>query len=396
MFKSIVILKSLSYIRRLTNLRVRPNLNTDTPQASQLAGVIMKNVIVSFLLGFSLIAAACAQEAAPVAQEPPAQPAAAEPAVQPAATEAAAPAPQGPRIACDEPIYNFGAVETQDDIEHTFTIRNTGDTTLVISSVRASCGCTVAQMSEEDKTIPPGEDSPLTARLSLKGRTGQQSKSISIMSNDPNQPQFQVSMVGSVNMAMQLVPNRLMFNQISPGQTLEQTAELINASSSPVTVTKIETSDPSITATPEVVEEGRRVRILVKMTGPVSYGPVNAALRVHTDNPARPMLELPVGGNVVGEIVYAPTELVIPADAGGQPVTKNLIVRKGSIPQFEIKEVIPPNPDIKTTVTSFADQGYRIMIENIVPSDDLDGKALKVVTTSEQMSEISIPFRIQR
>ena len=87
----------------------------------------------------------------------------------------------GPRISCDEQVFNFGTVDSQNAIEHTFVLKNIGDTTLEISDVRAACGCTVANISS--KSVAPGETSQLTARLNLQGRSGPQSKSITINSN---------------------------------------------------------------------------------------------------------------------------------------------------------------------------------------------------------------------
>jgi hypothetical protein len=51
--------------------------------------------------------------------------------------EAAQPASKGkPKIACDQAIYDFGAIKLTDTVEHVFKIRNVGDGDLKIERVQ--------------------------------------------------------------------------------------------------------------------------------------------------------------------------------------------------------------------------------------------------------------------
>jgi hypothetical protein len=45
--------------------------------------------------------------------------------------------------------FDFGKVKANKPVNHTFTFTNTGNGPLVISSVKASCGCTVAEYSKD-------------------------------------------------------------------------------------------------------------------------------------------------------------------------------------------------------------------------------------------------------
>jgi hypothetical protein len=57
--------------------------------------------------------------------------------VEPAAADNAAIATTGaPRIAADEPVFDFGAIEATDSVEHVFTIRNVGDADLKVERVQ--------------------------------------------------------------------------------------------------------------------------------------------------------------------------------------------------------------------------------------------------------------------
>jgi rhodanese-related sulfurtransferase len=311
--------------------------------------------VISFLIPFASMAQPTDEAAAPAV--------AAEEAAAPVET-AAAPAVQGPQISCDEPNYDFGTVDNQNTIEHTFIIKNTGDTTLEITQVKPACGCTVAELTE--KMVPPGGISHVTAKLALQGRSGLQSKSITIFSNDPQNPQYHVSINGTAAQSIQVTPDRLMFGQVGPGQTSELLIDVTGLGADAFTITGIEPSGSELAATSETVEEGKSYRLKVTLTGPTQVGPYNGNLRVNTSNPSRPLIDIPVIGNIVGEIVFAPSELAIPAQSDGSALTRYIVLRPGTLSSFEIKDVTMPDPAMKVSTFPFGDQGYRIQIENII------------------------------
>ena len=305
----------------------------------------------------------------------------------------AVPATQGPRIVCDEPLYDFGTADSQSTIEHTFVIRNAGDTTLEISNVRPACGCTLANISE--KMIPPGGESQITARLSLQGRNGPQSKPITILSNDPQNPEYRVTLAGTVATAINVTPDRLMFGQIGTAQTIELFVEIGGMVPEPFTITGIETSLPELITEQETVQEGKQYRIKARLTGPAQPGPINASLIVRTDHPSRPTINIPIIANVVGEMIYAPSVIELPATAGATPVTRYIVLRPGSLAQFELKSVKLPDPNMKSNIYPFGDQGYRIQIENIVVTPELNGKTIILETSGTTMATIEIPLQVK-
>jgi len=299
----------------------------------------------------------------------------------------------GPRIVCDEPLYDFGTADSQSTIEHTFVIRNTGDTTLEISNVRPACGCTLANISE--KIVPPGGESQITARLSLQGRNGPQSKPITILSNDPQNPEYRVTLAGTVAAAINVTPDRLMFGQIGTEQTIELFVDIGGLIPEPFTITGIESSLPNLITEQETMQEGKQYRIKARLTGPSQTGPINASLIVRTDHPSRPAINIPVIANVVGEIIYNPIAIEVPAAANNEAVTRYIVLRPGMLKQFELTSVKLPDATMKSSIYPFGDQGYRIQIENIVASSELNGKTIVLETSGSTMASIEIPIVIK-
>lgn len=99
----------------------------------------------------------------------------------------AAPLFSHPDITVDgDAAYDFGLVRTNEKPTHDFTITNDGDQTLLINSIRTTCGCTKAQILHD--TLIPGESSTLVVTFDPQGRTGVQKQIIYVATNDPLEP----------------------------------------------------------------------------------------------------------------------------------------------------------------------------------------------------------------
>ena len=89
-------------------------------------------------------------------------------------------------IEFDELSYDFGTVkEESNSVTHEFFFTNTGKADLVLSSVRASCGCTTPKWNREP--VKPGEKGSILVRYSTAGRPGAFTKTITVKSNAPTE-----------------------------------------------------------------------------------------------------------------------------------------------------------------------------------------------------------------
>ena len=100
------------------------------------------------------------------------------------------------RIGVDKQVFNFGSIEEAKGLaSHVFTIRNTGDSSLVISRVTASCGCTRPEWTKEP--IAAGKTATLKVTYNPKGRPGPFYKTITIYSN-AEKPRYNLAIKGNV------------------------------------------------------------------------------------------------------------------------------------------------------------------------------------------------------
>ena len=100
--------------------------------------------------------------------------------ITPAAPSITATNPNAPEITFDKDIHDFVTIENGGDGTYEFKFKNTGKEPLIISSAKASCGCTVPTWPKEP--ILAGKSSTIKVMYDTK-RTGSFTKQITITSN---------------------------------------------------------------------------------------------------------------------------------------------------------------------------------------------------------------------
>ncbi len=105
-----------------------------------------------------------------------------------------------PKIEIYPKTFDFGEINFRDVVNHSFTVKNTGNEVLEIKRVTTSCPCASAQITEEK--INPEESTELlvsydSEAMGAHGR-GEQERIIYIRSNDPINPQIEVIIYANV------------------------------------------------------------------------------------------------------------------------------------------------------------------------------------------------------
>jgi len=77
--------------------------------------------------------------------------------------------------------FNYGSVPSGTKVTHQFRFTNTGNEPLVLTRVKASCGCTTPSYSTEP--IAPGEDGYIDVAFNTTGKQGVQNKSVTVTGN---------------------------------------------------------------------------------------------------------------------------------------------------------------------------------------------------------------------
>lgn len=85
-----------------------------------------------------------------------------------------------PVIALDKTTHDFGTIMDGTPVETVFNYTNTGNSMLVVSNIKSTCGCTVP--NNWTKEVAPGESGQFTVKFNGKGN-GKVSKSLTMTTN---------------------------------------------------------------------------------------------------------------------------------------------------------------------------------------------------------------------
>ncbi len=101
----------------------------------------------------------------------------------------------GAKIEIEPKRYDFGTVKQGTVVKYTFQIHNKGTAPLIITDVKTSCGCTASNWPKE--AIQPGKSAPMEITFNTTGKSGKQTKSITVYSNG-SPPMVIVYLTGEV------------------------------------------------------------------------------------------------------------------------------------------------------------------------------------------------------
>jgi len=102
----------------------------------------------------------------------------------------------GPQISFDKETHDYGDIYMHGDGNCVFTFTNTGNEPLLLTNVRAGCGCTVPQWTREP--VLPGETGEIKVRYTTLNRAHSINRSIVVTSNATNKPSQVLRLTGKV------------------------------------------------------------------------------------------------------------------------------------------------------------------------------------------------------
>ena len=124
-----------------------------------------------------------------------------------------------PDIFFEEPIYNFGKVYKNEDVEHFFMFENRGTEDLIIEDIKASCGCIISEATTPK--VLPGMSEGIVVILRGVPDTGEISKNIKIYSNDPDTPVYTLKLLGKIIEDITINTRQISFGCIPKGKKVK-------------------------------------------------------------------------------------------------------------------------------------------------------------------------------
>ena len=214
------------------------------------------------------------------------------------------------RIKFDHAEYNFGNVPPKTKVTHEFPVRNDGVDTLVITKVKAGCGCTTSKAT--GTVIPPGATSyvDLTYRSSSTTKyVGVQTKKAKIYSNDSTNPMTEIAIKASINnpdAKLSVDPAIADMGDIKIGDRGKMTVNLTNTDS--VNAELVVVCEPSNKVVKKYklhddkLKPGETTTIDFEIQKDLSPGDFLATMTLEDKNNSKSKFSIPITGKIVEQI----------------------------------------------------------------------------------------------
>ncbi len=298
-----------------------------------------------------------------------------------------------PGIKFKEKIYDFGAVGSGDKVMHNYAFTNAGQEILIIKEVRPSCGCIAALVSSNE--IAPGGTGVVKVTFHTEKYTGRQTRTVSVYSNDPGQPEVDLTIQGNIEAEFALEPESVQFGDIEKGTSITKAIKLIQLGKEELILNKAEAISGyfSTRIFPLIDEKQKGFKIEIVLNPNVAVGQFNEVITLHTNLPKHLKLDVPVWGNVLGRIKVKPQMVSLGAfKKGTSSKTYKIEVTSTDSRKFNISKVVSDMPFLSAKLVKNKDNEFEIILEIDKNAPAAKLQAMVTIFTDEiSQPEIKIP-----
>jgi len=297
------------------------------------------------------------QGAQPVLTQP-------EPTVVPPEAQTTLPAGKlGPRIKFEKVIHDFGNVGPEATNVCEFSFTNTGDTVLKIVEVTKTCGCTPFSL---DKTeYAPGESGTLKVEYKPGTRPGGATQHLSVLSNDINRPEVELTVMATVVVKVAHEPATLTLlpkdnNANYPAITLT------SLDNQPFSIKHFKSTANSITADYDPSLKATRFVIQPKVDAERLIRGLEGIIEIGLTHPECNKVTIPFASPAKYEI--SPPSIVVVDAEPQKPVIKKVRILNNYGEDFQVESVSSKNNFLKVLRQQKIENGYEFELQLTPPA----------------------------
>ncbi len=326
----------------------------------------------------------------------------------PAAAEASE-AAKSPRLSIVDPVKDFGVVAKGDKLDWAFSIKNTGNTDLQIISAKPGCGCTVADF---DKVVAPGAVGKVTAHVDTTNFAGPIAKSVTVETNDPNNPSSTLTIHAIVKPYVEAYPAGFVRYNMLQGDTDTQSVTFYSEEEEPFEITKIEAPGEYVkVAVRKLENEADRVanvgrngqaqyRLDITVGGPdAKIGPLADKVHVLTNSKHQPEYWISISGVIRPTIRVEPLGInfgeIATTDNGA---TRIVMLKSNNLKtpeNFTVTKAETSTPLVGASIKPTPNKGefeVTLQIAKDAKPGDIDGE-VKIYTNDKINGVVKVPIK---
>ncbi len=140
-------------------------------------------------------------------------------------------------------VVSYGRLEASQPFSHTFWLTNISDRPVRVLDAKASCGCTVTEVSHEP--VQPGGRVPLRVKIDWSGRSGRQEVSVRVLTDHDKNPLLELNVLGELPRIPMLVPAAVRL-PIGQGPQAMRVVQISRGEGSAFRITAVRTDSPAV------------------------------------------------------------------------------------------------------------------------------------------------------
>ncbi len=213
---------------------------------------------------------------------------------------------QSPAALLVEPEYGFGKVVSDETVEHSYVVRNSGDAMLRVTSVTMTPPLHPVKVQA---TIAPHQEARLMFALDASKVSGPFDGHITLTTDDPKSPRLEMHFYGEVTPALEVTPKPAVVLVAQKGESKQGELELVNHGRAPIEISGIQYPKERVTVHPETIESGRRYKLHFALSPTAPPGRNEDIVVIRTTSERSPEVRLGLF-TLVRERVYTFPEVI--------------------------------------------------------------------------------------
>ena len=286
-----------------------------------------------------------------------------------------------------EKTHDFGSVAKAAKVEYAFEMVNPYKEDIHISSVRASCGCTIPRIQKD--TLKSWEKGAIVAEFNTRAFSGQRGARVTVTIDKPFHAEVQLQVHGYIRTDVVVDPGQVALGLVPSGAGAEKTVTIDYAGRSDWKILGVEPNNPYLHAdVKEVSRAGGRVayKLAVSLDKSAPPGYVAEELILRTNDRRSPQFPVKVEGYVLAELTVSPSSLMLGILQPGQSITKQIVV-KGKGP-FRVVGIECPDPAFSFQLPEQAKSVHLIPVTFKAGKDP--GKIVQKITLQTDLATNSV------
>lgn len=258
-------------------------------------------------------------------------------------------------------------------------------------------------MAEYDKVIPPGQTGKITAKMNTKKYRGKQTKSVTVISNDPKNPKLSLSMKCTI-MGVKVLPVARAYFNAQEGKSSTQELTIATIGEGPITAYVIP-SKPDIIANLERLSEKapadkseywNQYKLYITIPENAPQGRFAESVTLATDSQYDPSIKITVAGVVNPSVVVTPSSVRMRSRGDNSVAQKTITVTKKIGSGLKIEKIITDPPQLQFELKEIK-KGKQYKISLTWQNDDKKGQfnGRVIIQTNDKIRpRIDVPVHV--